>query len=341
MGTEIKTWQIVEGKLAPIQTVLRNEARTEPYDLEPWIASQPDIVSADLLIVGRQVQTRSGPIDLLGIDSSGNTVIIELKRDQLPRECLAQAIDYASDVAGWTVEHLGEISAAYLNKPLLVAFGEAFPDADIENLTINSAQRIVLVGFAIESSLERMIEWLSDTYSVNVNAVVLSYAKSRSGDEILTRTSIISEEVEQERTRKQKKFEIPMSDDPGTYDVPRLKELLRDYLSRDRITNQRMRDIVFPALLATKVVSRAALEKAFVNFDPQYAESKVGLYLAVISSQLGMKKNDFLRQVVAYDYPRHRWEKDDFSIREEYRSLVAEVLAALKNKQLTGKQSSP
>ena len=59
MGTEIKTWQITGGKLVPANTALKNEARTEPYDLEPWIASQPDIVSTDLLIVGRQVQTRS------------------------------------------------------------------------------------------------------------------------------------------------------------------------------------------------------------------------------------------------------------------------------------------
>ena len=102
-----------------------------------------------------------------------------------------------------------------------------------------------------------------------------------------------------------------------------------------------MRDIVFPALLATKVVSRAALKKAFVNFDPHYDESKVGYYLTLISSQLGMKKNDFLRQVVAYDYPRHHWEKDNFSIRQEYRSLVAEVVAALRSNEVTAQQSSP
>ena len=102
-----------------------------------------------------------------------------------------------------------------------------------------------------------------------------------------------------------------------------------------------MRDIVFPALLATKVVSRAALNKAFVNFDPHYDESKVGYYLTLISSQLGMKKNDFLRQVVAYDYPRHHWEKDNFSIRQEYRSLVAEVVAALRSNEVTAQQSSP
>jgi hypothetical protein len=30
MGTEIKTWQIINGKLTSIDTALRNEGRTEP-----------------------------------------------------------------------------------------------------------------------------------------------------------------------------------------------------------------------------------------------------------------------------------------------------------------------
>jgi hypothetical protein len=333
MGTEIKTWQILNGKLVPAHSALKSEGRTEPYDLEPWLASQPEIIASDLLVLGRQVQTRSGPIDLLGIDSSGNTVIVELKRDELPRECLAQAIDYASDVAGWTVERLREISLEYLNKTLEVAFSEAFPDTDIESLSINSTQRIVLVGFSIEASLERMIEWLSDGYAVNINAVVLSYTKTKSGDELLIRTSIISEEIEQERTRKQKKFQIQMSDEAGTHELSRLKMLLTNYLSRQNVTNQRMRNILFPALLNANVLKRDDLKKAFVSFDPQYADSNVGLYLTLVSSQLGMKKNDFLRQVVSYEYPRHRWEKDNFVLRAEYRNLVKEVLDELKAKE--------
>jgi hypothetical protein len=40
-----------------------------------------------------------------------------------------------------------------------------------------------------------------------------------------------------------------------------------------------------------------------------------------------MKKNDFLRQVVSYEYPRHHWEKDNFRIRDQYRSIVEAVLA--------------
>ena len=332
MGTEIKTWQIVNGKLEAIDTALKDEGRTEPYDLEPWLASNPEIIGPDIMIIGRQVPTKSGLIDLLGIDRSGNTVIIEIKRAELPRETLAQAIDYASDVAEWTVERLSEICADYTRKTFEEAFSEAFPDADLENLNINSTQRIVLVGFSIEASLERMIEWLSDSYGVNLNAIVLSYVKTKAGEELLTKTSVISEEMEQERRRKQKKFEIPMSDEPGTHPAKTLRQLLVDYLSRDRVTNRRMRDILFPALLKTKTLTRDQLKKAFVDFDPKYDESKVGYYLTLVSSQLGMKKNDFLRQVIAYEYPRHHWEKDNFSIREQYRDLVREVLEELNRR---------
>jgi hypothetical protein len=331
MGTEIRTWQIVDGKLVSVDTALKNEGRTEPYDLEPWLASNPEIIGTDIVIIGRQATTASGPIDLLGVDKSGNTVIVEIKRDELPRESLAQAIDYASDVAQWTVERLGEVCSEYTKKTLEEVFNDAFPDVDLETVNVNSTQRIALVGFSIETSLERMIEWLSDTYAVNVNAIVLSYVKTRGGEELLTKTSIISEEME-ERRRKQKKFEIPMSDEPGSYDVQRLRELLLDYLSRDRVTNRRMRDILLPACLKTKILTRDQSKKAFVDFDPTYDESKVGYYLTPLSSQLGMKKNDFLRQVVAYEYPRHPWEKDNFSIREEYRDLVRQVLDELKGK---------
>jgi hypothetical protein len=337
MGTEIKTWQIIEGKLTSVDNAPKNEGIREPYDLEPWLASNPEIISTDIMIIGRQVMTKSGPIDLLGIDKSGNTVIIEIKRDELPREALAQAIDYASNVAEWTTEKLSEIHSSYTSKAFSDAFNEIFQDVDLENINFNSMQRIVLVGFSIEASLERMIEWLSDSYEVNINAIVLNYVKTKGGDELLMKTSVISEEAEQERSGKRKKFEIPMSDEPPAidYDIPSLKRLLLDYLSRDRVTNRRMRDILLPALLKIKepeTLSRDQLSIKFVEFDQNCNESKVGFYLTSISSQLGMKKNDFLRQVVAYEYPRHHWEKDNFSIRPKYRYTVADILEELKKR---------
>ncbi len=95
-------------------------------------------------------------------------------------------------------------------------------------------------------------------------------------------------------------------------------------------SGQTLRDILFPALLNTRVLTRDQLKRAFVEFDHSYAESKVGTYITLVSSQLGMAKNDFLRQVVSYDYLRHKWEKDNFSIRQEYRDLVKEVVGDLK-----------
>ena len=45
--------------------------------------------------------------------------------------------------------------------------------------------------------------------------------------------------------------------------------------------------------------------------------------------QVGMKKNDFLRQVVGYEYPNNPWEKDNYKIKEEYRNVVMELLDEL------------
>lgn len=44
---------------------------------------------------------------------------------------------------------------------------------------------------------------------------------------------------------------------------------------------------------------------------------------------MGMRKNDFLRQVIAYEYPNYPWEKDNYHVRPEYQHLVKEILADL------------
>ena len=86
MATEIKTWQIINGKLVIVETTLADSGRKEALDLEAWIASNPAIIGSGVVIIGRQVQTKSGPLDLLAIDRAGNIAIIELKRDILPRQ---------------------------------------------------------------------------------------------------------------------------------------------------------------------------------------------------------------------------------------------------------------
>ena len=325
MTTEIKTWEIVDGVLRPLDSKLADHGRLEALDLESWLDSDSTIIRPGLKIIGRQVVTRSGPLDLLAIDEAGNLVVIELKRDKIPRDALAQAIDYASDVATWSLEKLGEVCAKHTGQGLEDVFSEAFPDADLDGVTINGSQRIVLVGFAVEDALERMIQWLSEAYGVGINAVVLKYVRTESGSEILTRAAIISEQVEETRVKKHK-FTIPMSDDPGTYEPDDLRERLTTYLTQSLVTAQRIRDVMLPVCLARRVVTRSELKEEFVRRGVLRDPAKVGYVLSLISVQVGMEKNDFLRQVIGYEYPNYRWEKDNYCVREQYRDLVASVL---------------
>ena len=326
MATEIQAWEIMQGRLKPLETSLAREGRTEALDLEEWLASDSSIVRPGLKVIGRQVTTRSGPLDLLAIDRSGNLVVIELKRDQLPREALAQAIDYASDVASWGIDKIGEICVKHTGETLEDVLSEMFPDADLEQLVINETQRIILVGFAVEPRLERMIEWLSNGYGVNINAVSLKYLRTSAGSEVLTRTAVIAEQVEEARA-KAKKFTIPMSDEPGDYEEKQLRDLLVHYLSQDLVTAQRIRDVLLPACLNNERITRDELKQEFVSGNVLDNPSKIGYSLASISSQIGMRKNDFLRQVIGYEYPNYPWEKDNYFIRLKHRDLVKELIA--------------
>ncbi|MBN2045857.1 MAG: DUF91 domain-containing protein [Anaerolineales bacterium] len=332
MATEIKTWQIVEGELKSIDSSLVSEGRSEAYDLESWIATNPIILGQEIVIIGRQVQTQSGPLDLLGIDRSGNTVIIELKRDKLPREVMAQAVDYASDVASWSIEKIGEECAKYTDNSLEDVFSEQFPEVNTEDIAVNESQRIILVGFSVESALERMINWLSSSYDMSINAMVLKYVKTVSGDELLIKTSIISEEVEKKKVRKRKSFNFQMSDKPGEYEVEELNTLLARYFSqKNHQSAMLIRTVIIPTCFKNGTITRNELKELFVEKGFAEDARKAGQYLSIISQQMGLKKNDFLRQVISYGYPNYPWEKDNYSVVPEYAHLVKEVIQSIKD----------
>jgi hypothetical protein len=128
-----------------------------------------------------------------------------------------------------------------------------------------------------------------------------------------------------------------VGDAPGTYDRPQLKQLLLDYLARATATTNRIRDILLPSCLKTEVLTIQQFRRAFFDLDPNYDEEKVRCCITHVSSELGKKKHDFLRQVIEYEYPNHHWIKDNFSIKDRYRQLVTEVLEQLKAEGHTGR----
>jgi hypothetical protein len=328
MSTEIKTWEIIEGELKPISSTLTENGRKESEHLEKWIKTKPDILGNDILIIGEQVYTKSGPLDFLGIDNNGNLVIVELKREKLARLVLAQAIDYASDLSTWDIEKLSEVCIAYTGNNLEDQLSAHFDDIKIDEITINQSQRLLLVGFAIEEPLSRMIEWLSTNFDMAINAIILNYVRTSNGAEILSRTVTIPEEIAKEKSNK-KKFKIAMSDEPGEYEMEKLKELLKSYFIKANYSSNRIKNVLLPALLKRKVLSRTQFKKEFVKANEADDESQAGYFIALISNQLGHAKKDYLRQIINYEYPDNHWTKDNFSLREGYKELVEELIIEL------------
>ena len=80
-------------------------------------------------------------------------------------------------------------------------------------------------------------------------------------------------------------------------------------------------------------MTREELKQEFVNYGEAESVRQAGYFLSLISQQVGMEKNDFLRQVINYDYPNNPWEKDNYRIKDECRDLVTEVLKELKQQE--------
>lgn len=163
---EIKLWRISaeahgKSKAVPVQST--TQTSTEEL-LEDVLTGSPDLLMTGLHLIGRQSETPGGPLDLLGVDQDGRMVVFELKRGKLTRDAVAQAVDYASYLAGLEPEelcqHVNENSGrggTEAIKDFAQWYQSQFqrPVADI------GRPRIMLVGLGVDERAKRMVEFLA------------------------------------------------------------------------------------------------------------------------------------------------------------------------------------
>ncbi|RMH78354.1 MAG: DUF91 domain-containing protein [Calditrichaeota bacterium] len=211
MPQDIRLWAIEGGD--SLKEIKRSRLDWEER-IEKWLEQDISIVSDDLLVIGRQVETDfGGVIDLLCLDQAGDLVIIELKRDKTPRGVTAQALDYASWVRGLSSERVIEIASRYFGGEVSLEdaykqrFGEELPEV------LNEHHQMLIVASEVDSSSERIINYLSDTYGVAINAVTFQYFQDEVGQEFLARVFLIEpSEVEyKSQTRGASKRRPPLT----------------------------------------------------------------------------------------------------------------------------------
>jgi len=167
--------------------------------LEKWIEKNNSLLGLDILIFGKQViTTYGGRIDLLALDMEGNIVILELKKDKTPRDVVAQALDYASWVNNdLTYNDIEKISNNYLKRPIREAFFDRF-ESDFPD-EINNSHSIVIVASELDASSERIVQYLSSEYKININCIFFDFFKDQN-NEYLGRSWLMDPEEVSERS---------------------------------------------------------------------------------------------------------------------------------------------
>ena len=167
MADEIKIWAIDrssgENKVTEVGTT--GQAETERL-LEDVLVEKPEMLMPGLALIGRQTLTAGGPLDLLGVDQSGQLVVFELKRGTLTREAVAQVVDYASYLESLNYMELVDFITQN-SRELTVGiddFDEWWADISSEDSPETPPLKpvqMVLVGLGVDERAERMVRYLA------------------------------------------------------------------------------------------------------------------------------------------------------------------------------------
>lgn len=163
-------------------------------ELENLIVEHISLLSADWMIVGRQVITLyGGRIDLLCIDMGANLIVVELKKGMTPREVTAQALDYASWVKTIDADQLAEIYLKYSEgEDLSAAYKKHFGKELVEANDDRDVQ-IVIVATDMDGSTERIIRYLQG-YGISIN-VLFFHVFEHKGKRFLSRAWMCEEDT--------------------------------------------------------------------------------------------------------------------------------------------------
>ena len=171
-------------------------------DFENWLENSPNLLFEEegetIIWIGRQVRISTEDtgkyIDLLGIDSSGDVVVVELKKGRTPREVIAQILEYSAWIDNLNYEDLNEIAHNYylsknqgLEKSLTQEYHDVFfPDDEVgeENSKIefNRSQKLFIVAEDVTPTIRRVASYLRTKHQVNIFCIEYKVQKTEQGD---------------------------------------------------------------------------------------------------------------------------------------------------------------
>ena len=148
----------------------------ERTHLQEWVLQHPEVLGEDVLVVASEYDRWTGSdgvrardrLDVLGLDTSGRLVVVEIKRDDSGGDVHLQAITYAGLVSRFDLETLTDAHHAYL-----ATHGEFVSTAEAQSRLLEhvggdldpdllSRPRLVLVAGSFPRQVTHTAVWLSE-----------------------------------------------------------------------------------------------------------------------------------------------------------------------------------
>jgi uncharacterized protein (DUF1778 family) len=191
----------IDGRVATeLQPTQFDEQDLQEDDIREWVIDNPrEVLGEDLLVIGREVGVTSlnDGIDVLALDRSGNSVIVELKRGTLRGTVDFQVLKYASYVSRWSYDDIKQQfekfrqskwgSDLYGEDATFQETVQQFCDDDYE---VNAEQRLVLVGNQVRERIGSVVLWLREQ-DIDARIVELSLFHDEAGELYLDSKTLV------------------------------------------------------------------------------------------------------------------------------------------------------
>jgi hypothetical protein len=194
-----------DGDLSKAELIIAQKTNLElETHLEGWLERSPWAIAQEpILWIGRQTtaSVEDGIIfpDLLGVDSDGNLVIVELKKGKAPREVVAQLLEYAAWANELSDERIHEIASVYFESRQDfqgMDFQEAFSAVfEVDEAPIlNQRLRLIILAEEIPPAVSRVCRFLRTSYSIDVSCIAVSTFQTESGEVLISTEAKVGEE---------------------------------------------------------------------------------------------------------------------------------------------------
>lgn len=164
-------------------------------EIEEFIENHPSILEKDMFIIGRQVITpQNTRIDLLGLDKEGNLIIIELKKDQTPRDVVSQILEYGAWAEKIQYEELNKIA----KEKHLGKYSDLYKKYEIEFDSVpevfNESQKLIIVSEIFDEKTKNVARYLK-TRAIDINCIELNFYESNGQKLADTRVVVGNEKI--------------------------------------------------------------------------------------------------------------------------------------------------